>query len=347
MVVTVRDISGVDYAAWDQYVRGHKKGTFCHLVGWKTVVESGAGHRCPYLIAEEAGKIVGILPLVVRESLLFGKALISSMFAVYGGVLASSEAAYAALDEAAWAIAAAENIDALTYRSVEARHEDRDGWTVDADSSATFQRELADNPESILLSIPRKQRAVVRKSLKAGLHCDWGSDLETFYSLYAESVRNLGTPVFSKKLFRGFLDVFQDDVEVQVIRTPEGQPVASLMSFYFTDYVLPYYAGGNREARKYGAHDFMYYQLMVRAAARGAKLFDFGRSKVGSGPYKFKKNWGFEPTLLQYETRLADGAEPQDLSPNNKKFVAMVNLWKKLPLPVANFLGPSIARHLG
>lgn len=347
MAIFVREINQADFQAWDEYVRHHSDGTFCHLSGWKTVVEVGAGHRCPYLIAEEDGKVVGILPLTLRKSYLFGAALISSMFAVYGGVLASDERTHRALENAAWEMGQELGLRSVSYKTIIARHKEMEGWSVEQNVAATFHKKLGGDADAILLGIPRKQRAVVRKSLQNGLTCSWERDLKAFYSLYAESVRNLGTPVFPRKLFSTLLDVFGDDVEVQIIRSPSGEAIASLMSFYFNNNVLPYYAGGKSAARTFGAHDFMYYQLMVRAVEKGKRVFDFGRSKVGSGPYKFKKNWGFDPIPLEYEYQVMEGCQLADLSPTNKKFELMVQIWKKLPLGVANILGPSIARHLG
>lgn len=347
MSVSVREMEDKDQSDWDAFVSEHPSGTFCHRAGWKHVIEKGARQKCQYLMAEEQGRLVGILPLSIRDSVLFGKALISNMFAVYGGPLAVSDDAYRALDQAAWSFAEEQDIDAMEYRTQVARHRSDENWHIDETTAATFQKVLKTSEEELLLDIPRKQRAVVRKSLKNGLTCDWSPDVNGFYALYAESVRNLGTPVFPRKIFSQFVSVFSDDVEIQVIRTPEGRPVASLMSFYHGDWVLPYYAGGTPDARKYGAHDFMYYQLMIRAADKGKSRFDFGRSKMDTGPYKFKKNWGFEAKPLQYETCLAAGAAKPDLNPSSKKFELMVKVWKKLPLPVANLLGPPLARHLG
>ena len=347
MALTLRKMGATDTENWDAFVASHPEGTFCHRAGWHTIIERGAGQKAVFFMAEEDGIVVGVLPLAHRQSILFGDALISTMFAVYGGPLANSIEVYNALDSAAWAYARSEDISSLEYRSISGRQRKSDGWSVDRGTSVTFRGHLQTDHDSVLAAIPRKQRAVVRKSLKAGLTCSWEKDVDAFYNLYAESVKNLGTPVFSKQLFHTFVEVFGKDIDVQVISTAEGEAIASLMSFYHGDYVLPYYAGGKASARRYGAHDFMYFSLMIRAIERGKSKFDFGRSKVGTGPYNFKKNWGFEPTPLEYEIRLMQGAVKNNLSPTNRKFELMVKMWKKLPLPVANLLGPPIARHLG
>ncbi len=347
MSIQVREACASDAVAWDDYVLQHGDGTFCHRFGWKTVIETGAGQTCPFLLAEENGIIVGVLPLSLRNSLLFGKACISTMFAVYGGPLANCNAVLKLLNERAWKITQANNIASLEYKTIKRTSLDNDAWHVAENEAATFYKVLKETPEDILLDIPRKQRAVVRKTLKNNITCSWERDLDTFYKLYAMSVRNLGTPVFPKKLFKAFLEVFSDDVTIQIIKSPDGEAIASLMSFYHKDHVLPYYAGGNNKARTYGAHDFMYYELMLHAFKRGCRVFDFGRSKVGTGPYKFKKNWGFEPTPLEYQYKVAEGMEKVNLNPQNKKFEMLVKIWKKLPLPIANVIGPVLSRHLG
>jgi FemAB-related protein (PEP-CTERM system-associated) len=348
MTVRIRELDDISAKAWDAYVSGHEDGTFCHRAGWKKAVERGAGHACPYLFAEQDGAIVGVLPLTLRKSMLFGKAAVSSMFCVYGGPLASDLAVYDALDAAAWERTRAFGTDVMEYRTRHPRHAGQQGWVQEDGKSASFFKTLEGrDPDALLLQIPRKQRAVVRKSLKNELQTDWGGDLDSFYRLYALSVRNLGTPVFPKRLFRALFDAFGANVEIQITRTAEGKPVASLMSFYDEKTVYPYYAGGGQAARPLGAHDFMYYELMKRATAKGRNLFDFGRSKVDTGPYRFKKNWGFEPTPLTYEYRLAPDAAVPDMSPQNSKFQTMIAVWIRLPLWLANTLGPPVSRHLG
>jgi FemAB-related protein (PEP-CTERM system-associated) len=119
------------------------------------------------------------------------------------------------------------------------------------------------------------------------------------------------------------------------------------MSFYFRDEVLPYYAGDDEAARDLAANDFKYWELMRRACERGLKTFDYGRSKQGTGSYSFKKNWGFEPAPLHYEYRLYKRESIPQNNPNNRKYQWMIRTWRKLPLPVANWLGPFIVRSLG
>jgi len=150
-----------------------------------------------------------------------------------------------------------------------------------------------------------------------------------------------------KRYFQALRDEFGNDCEVLTVSAPDGRPLSSVLSFYFRDEVLPYYAGDDLAARDLAANDFKYWELMRRACARGVKLFDYGRSKQGTGPYAFKKNWGFEPTPLHYEYQLYKrDAVPQN-NPANAKFKLMIETWRRLPLGVANWLGPYVVRNLG
>lgn len=330
-------------AEWDSFVLAHPEATFFHRAGWKRVIEEGFGHRCYLLEARQGGRIAGVLPLVHVRSPLFGKALIAGGFAVYGGPLASGATAYAALDREALALAERLDVDHLEYRSRVARHAE---WAIKDDLYCTFRREIFAEPEKNLTLIPRKQRAVVRQSLKHGLTARINEDPDPAWRLYAESVRNLGTPVYARKYFRLLKEEFGTECEALVIEA-EGKAVASLVSFYFRDEVLPYFAGGTPEARRYGAHDFMYYDLMCRAGRAGIRSFDFGRSKRDTGPFAFKKNWGFAPEPLAYEFHLRKGSSVPENNPLNPKYRLFIAAWKKLPLPLANRIGPHIVRHLG
>jgi FemAB-related protein (PEP-CTERM system-associated) len=172
-------------------------------------------------------------------------------------------------------------------------------------------------------------------------------NVDRLFEAYATSVHRLGTPVFPKKYFALLQEVFGDECEVRTITTAAGELVASVLSFYWRDEVVPYYGGGTALARDVAGNDFMYWNLMQAAAARGCRLFDFGRSKLGTGAYDFKKNWGFTAQPLPYEYKLYSAAKLPDNNPLNPKYQLFIKMWKKLPLPVANALGPYIVRNLG
>lgn len=329
---------------WDRFVAQCPDATFFHRAGWKRVIERSFGHRAYYLFAECGGSIQGILPLVHIKSALFGNSLSSLAFCVYGGPAAIDEEAIEALDRAARDLAQRLDVSYLEYRHLSPRH--YAGAVEKADLYVTFRKAIDPDIEKNMLAIPRKQRAMVRKGQKLGLHSEVDADCRRLYKVYSESVRNLGTPVFGRNYFDELKREFKDDCEVLVVHH-EGEPVSAVMSFYFRDEVLPYYGGGTARARELAANDFMYWEVMRRACERGYRLFDFGRSKRGTGAFDFKKNWGFSPQALPYQYILRRGDKPPDVNPLNPKFRIFVEAWKRLPLPLANLVGPYIVRQLG
>lgn len=331
----------------DAWVCAQLGATPFHLPRWLKAIERSTGSKSFCLVAEnETVGIAGLVPLHAVGSPLFGRALVSSGFAVGGGILAASQGVADRLADAVWDLAVELNCPTAELRGGAIPHQ---GWIVKSDAHANFERALAGDDEAELLAIPRKQRAEVRKGLEKGLVIETGNgqrDLDWHYSVYAESVRNLGTPVFPRALMAETLKAFGDDADILTVLS-DGKPVASVLSLYFNGAVMPYWGGGVWQARALRANDVMYYALMNHARRRGCTRFDFGRSKVDSGAYFFKKNWGFEPEPLSYSIRTMDGSEPRDVNPNSAKYRSVVSAWQKLPLPIANMIGPWISKGLG
>lgn len=331
--------------AWDDFVHRSKDGSFFHLSGWQTVMERAFGHKTHFLIAWRNTRIVGVLPLVLLSSRLFGKSLISNAFCVYGGPLADDDAALAALDAHALSLAEHYGVGHLEYRMRQPLG-DRQGWVIDNSLYATFRKSISADHDANLKAIPRKQRAMVRKGIKAGLAGTVTDDADALHAIYAESVRNLGTPVFSRRYFRTLKEVFGEACEMALI-SKDNHTVAGVMSFFYKDEVLPYYGGGNVHARALAANDFMYWDVMCRAVDRGVRLFDFGRSKADTGAWHFKKHWGFSPDPLHYAYRLVGADHVPDINPLNPKYRMAIKTWQSLPLWLTNRLGPFISRSLG
>ncbi len=343
MSLVVHQLDAAAQPRWDAFVAAAPQASFFHRAGWQPVLERSFRHKSYFLYAEAAGEIQGVLPLVHINSRLFANGLISTPFCVAGGPVAVDAAAYAALDDHALALMARLGADFPEYRSPVQPHP---GWAQKTGLYAGFAGPLLADEAANLAAIPRKQRAVVRKALAGDLDAGLDDGIEPFYRLYAESLRNLGTPVFAKAYFRHLREIFGADCEILTVRRA-GRPVASVLSFYFRDKVLPYYTGALAEARRLGANDLMYWHLMRHAVGRGPTRFDFGRSKEGTGPYAFKKNWGFTPTPLTHEYKLRAGQAVPDVNPLNPKYRLFIKLWQRLPLALANRLGPHIVRNIG
>ena len=341
--ITVRPARPADEGAWERFVAACPEATFFHRFGWRRLLEHQLRHRTHYLVAERGGALAGVLPLAQVHSLLFGHSLSSLPFCVYGGAACGDPAARTALHQAAAALAEDLQVDHLELRN---RTPTEPQWPRQ-DLYVTFRKVLDADPDANLAAIPRKQRAMVRKGMKAGLHSAVEEDVGNFFALYADNVHRHGTPALPRRWFSALLAEFGADTEVLTVFDPHGAPVSSVLAFRFRDEVLPYYAGDRPQARELAANDFKYWELMRLACARGIKVFDYGRSKQGTGSFSFKKNWGFEPKPLHYEYCLYKRDSVPQNNPNNAKFKLLIETWRRLPIGMANWLGPHIVRSLG
>jgi FemAB-related protein (PEP-CTERM system-associated) len=333
----------VAVARWDAFVQACPEATFFHRSGWQKILREVFGHATHFLYAERAGVVEGVLPLAQVKSRLFGNSLASLPFAVYGGVAASTPAAAEALEREAQATAGRLRVDHLEMRNLRQRHPE---WPTQ-EIYVSFRKEIAPEVEANMQAIPRKQRAMVRKGIKNGLRSEIDLDPGRFFALYADNVHRHGTPALSRRYFDALQRVFADDCEVLTVVDGSGRSLSSVLSFYFRDEVLPYYAGDALSARELAANDFKYWELMRRSCERGLKVFDYGRSKQGTGSYAFKKNWGFEPQPLFYEYCLYRRDVIPQNNPSNAKFRLLINTWRRMPIGLANWLGPFIVRNLG
>jgi FemAB-related protein (PEP-CTERM system-associated) len=341
--MNLRHFNESDRSAWDDYVLNHPAGTFFHLTGWKDVVEKSFGHKAFYLLAEDSGRIVGVFPLFSVKSFLFGRAMVSIPFATYGGILADSQEISKTLYDEAVKLTSRESLHYLEMRSESAGF----GELPTKDLYYVFRKEIASNNERNLEAIPRKTRRMVRMGMKNGLEAEFGSIdlLDRFYAMFAFNYRRLGTPVFSKKYLRNLLDVFGKRSSILIISKDE-KPLSGVLSFYYKDQVIPYYSGAYPEAQDHAANDYLYWALMADSAKKGYRLFDFGRSKKDTGPYNFKRHWGFDPKPLEYQYYLNGTKELPNLSPSNRKYKRRIEMWKRLPLWATKIIGPRIVKYI-
>jgi FemAB-related protein (PEP-CTERM system-associated) len=348
-VVRLADLGDLREAArLEAFVAAHPDSTPFHRPAWLLAVSAGTGNDAMALVVERRGDVVAYLPLSRIHSPIFGSLLASSGFAVDGGLLASADVDREGIYQTVEELGARFSCPTIELRGGLLPH-GRPGWALKTTSHAGFVAPLAADDEAQLAWIPRKQRAEVRKGLGNALEVEVGvsdRDRAAHYAVYAESVRNLGTPVFPRALFDAVLERFADDADILTIRH-DGAPVASVLSLYHRGAVMPYWGGGTRAARALRANDRMYFELMLHARRRGCDRFDFGRSKTDSGAYHFKRNWGFEPEPLTYAAWNAPGSRPRDADPTSAKHALQIALWQRLPLAVANRLGPWISRGLG
>lgn len=341
-MLELRTLDAAGPARWDAFVTRHPAGTAFHLAAWAQVMKRAYGHKTHFTAAVRDGEIAGVMPLVEINSRLFGHAMIANAFCVAGGPIAEDEDARFMLLKEAERIARASGAAYVELRDAMGG----EGWQTKDDLYAGFEREMDADEAKNLLQIPRKQRAVVRKAIEGPFRVTTDKDVDTFFALYARTVRDHGTPVFPKRFFQAILDALPDNADILTV-WKDDKPLSSVLSYYFRDRVYPYYTGSDLEARTAGTNDLMYWKLMRHAVSRGCKVFDFGRSKVETGPYAFKKNWGFEPRPIAHQYLLLKRDTLPNVNPTNPRYAKLIEVWRKLPLPVANFVSQFISRNLG
>ena len=338
---------------WDQFVSAHPAGTFFHLAAWREILQRSFGYEPFYLCARESDRVCGVLPLFLVKSLIFGRSLVAMPLGVYGGPVSVDEHATHALLQNATALAKQHGVRYLEIRG-NPHSRSQCVPNVDADASRwsrkdlyfTFLSEIDSNDDANLARIPRKQRRMVRQGEKHGLKAVFDNRrLREFYDVYAESVKNLGTPVYGFAFFENLAAAFGEQCKVLLIEY-NGKVIAAVLSFFYRDQVLPYYSGALKEYLHLAPNDFMYWELMRHAAMNGFRIFDFGRSKEGTGPYHFKRHWGFEPRALPYWYYAPNGDGIPDTSSLNPKLQWAIRIWRVLPLGVTKALGPHIVRHI-
>jgi FemAB-related protein (PEP-CTERM system-associated) len=340
--ITIKTFKNSDEKAWDSYVLNHPGGTVFHLIAWKKVIEKSFGHKSIYYIAEDSGRICGIFPMFEIKSMLFGHFFISIPFAEIGGCLADSPETEQALIKEASQQTEKNNAQYLEIRN----RSPLNGFKTKS-LYYNFRKEISADHDENLLAIPRKSRAMVRNSIKKGLVSETGHHLlSEFYDILALNYHRLGTPIFPKRFFHNFLKEYKENADILVVRTEKGELAAAVLFFIYRDQMVPYYAGSDFTDRHLGPNDFMYWELMKLAVEKGCRIFDFGRSKEGTGSFSFKKHWGFKPEPLAYQYHLAKAEEMPNLSPANPKYRKKILMWQKMPLSLTKLIGPPIARNL-
>ncbi len=341
--IAIRQVGARDTAAIDAYVNQHKEGTVFHRGGWAKAAQCAYGCEDVTLAAWRGDDVIGVLPLIDVRAPLLGRSMISTAFSVGGGPIADDDQIIGMLAEEAAALGDAHGANYVELRANPPLGSD---WLEKTGVYADFELPLPVDEGENLAMIPRKRRAEVRKAIKSAEMGDLSlrivQETGEFYALYASALRDHGTPVFPKSFLDALASAFADRIEISIADW-RGEPIAALLSFYDKDTVRPYYIGALPAARAVRGAEYLYWMQMRRAAEQGCAHFDFGRSKIGTGPYQFKKLWGAEPRPLTYRTRLVRADAAPDVNPNNPKFAAFVSMWRRLPLPLANRIGPMVA----
>lgn len=351
----VRELLPGEDARWDAFVSRHPQGTFFHLSGWARVVQETFKHKAYPLVVEQGRRWLGLLPLFLARSPFLGRNLVSLPYAVYGGMLTESDAAQQALLEQAGVLGRELKVGYVEFRNLDARAGDRPR----SDLYVTFRCELPEDPAEVMSRVPKKARAEIRRAraplAAAGDNTPPGygivvtpdGSVDELFDLFAENKRRLGSPTLPKRWFQGLVDEFGKAVVIHRAVDPMGRTLAAVMSFCFRDTVYAYHSGSLTGVNDTGVNNLIYCAIMEWAVEQGYTRFDFGRSRVDSGPAKFKKHMGFVAEPLHYEYLLiGEGAKLPQFHPSNPKLDLPRRVWSRLPMVVTSVLGGRLSRYL-
>ena len=333
-----------DETAWEQFVENRQEACGYHAVAWGGLINRVFGHGVYYLmVRDQEGLVRGVLPLVYMKSPLFGRFLTSMPFFNYGGILSESAGARDALLDAA-----AETARNLKATHIELRHEVplETRWPVRS-HKVSMRLELPRCYEDLLKAFPSKLRSQIRRGEREGMTSRLGGLelLEDFYQVFARNMRDLGTPVYGKAFFREILQTFSKEARICAVYLANRPVAAGFVLGFRRNLEIPWASSDRRYARL--APNMVLYNTVLRyACTEGYQEFDFGRSTVNSGTYRFKEQWGARPLTLYWYYWLAQGTKMPDLNPQNPKYQLAIRMWQYLPVPVTQVVGPAIVKYL-
>jgi FemAB-related protein (PEP-CTERM system-associated) len=341
----IRLLTDTDCRAWDQYVAESSEATCYHLAGWKKVIEESFGHKTFYLLSEDqSGKITGILPMVHLKSFLFGSFMISLPYFNYGGICAQDKESYSLLFNEAARLAREAGAGYIEFRD----RKSADNGLPKKESKVSMLLSLPSSEKLLWDSLGSKLRSQVKRPEKEGMYSRMGreDELDTFYEVFSENMRDLGTPVYSKTFFHNILKAFPSTSWICSIYTKGGKAVASGFLTGFKDFLEIPWASSLRAYNSSGPNMLLYWTCLKFACDSGYKVFDFGRSTPHEGTYRFKEQWGGKPHQLYWYYWMRSGEAMPQLNPHNPKFTKAIDIWKRLPVSLTRLIGPAIVKNL-
>jgi serine/alanine adding enzyme len=342
---TIRLYTESDRDNWNQYVMKSNSSSCYHLTGWKKIIEHSFGHKTYYLLSEnENKKINGILPLVHLKSILFGNFAVSLPYFNYGGICADTDEIRTQLLHEATLIANNHKMDHIELRHIFNSVPDLPVKT----SKISMQLALPQTKEVLWASFPSKLRSQVQRPLKEQMDAKVGrqDELDNFYDIFSQNMRDLGTPVYSKSFFRNILEEFPDNTWICTVYTKDKNPVASGFLVGFKETLEIPWASSLRAYKRFSPNMLLYWSVLEFACGRQYKIFDFGRSTAGEGTYKFKAQWGAKPTQLYWHYWIKNNGPLPEINPHNPKYEMAIKVWQKLPIGLTRLIGPHVVKNL-
>jgi len=329
---------------WNRFVEHHSAGKIYHLHEWRELIHKLFGHESYYLLSEDnSGGITGILPIIRLKSRLFGDYMVSMPYVNYGSAIGNSGTTEHSLMDYASKLGEKLGVQHIEFRDIYEREQTR---PTRIDKVAMIL-DLPEEEEALWKSLGSKMRAQIKRPLRENPQVNHGHIelLNDFYSVFSTNMRDLGTPVYPKSFFKTILETFPKNCHLIIIRLNNRPVCGGFLISYKQTTEIPW-ASSLREVNPFGMNMLLYWEAIKYSIQQGFSHFDFGRSTIDSGTYRFKKQWGAQMKQLYWHYWLGDGQEIPQLSPSNAKYKFAIAAWKKMPVFMTTLIGPGIVKNL-
>ncbi|MCG7981146.1 MAG: FemAB family PEP-CTERM system-associated protein [Candidatus Thiodiazotropha lotti] len=347
MSISLRIAGDGDKGKWDEYVKRHQSASPYHLYSWKTAIEVSYRHKAYYILAEEDNNIVGVLPLVQLKLPIYLNNLVSLPFCDVGGVISDSEQIQDELLAYILKLKSELKINSIELRGDLARNTDNENFLHQDDTDKVrMMLDIEGSSDELLSSFKSKLRSQIKKSEKNGLVFNWENEhkLDRFYTVFSQNMKDLGSPVHSKRWFQAVQDSYGENAAIGLVEL-EGQPVGCcLILMTDTNLAIPW-ASTLRQYNRLAPNMLLYWNILKYACDNGYKQVDFGRSSQDQGTYRFKTQWGAKPKDLAWYTITDNGNTKSESGLMGYRRVAE-SAWQKLPLTAANYIGPLVRKYI-
>jgi FemAB-related protein (PEP-CTERM system-associated) len=343
-MVSVRLVQAEDRQRWTEFVKRAPDATQYHQIAWKDVIEKSFKQRAYYWMASnDAGEVTGVLPAVRLKSVFFGDYIVSLPYFTYGGPCAVDSASHSALVATAIETAKAEGVAHIEFRC----QQPQDMGLVTKTSKVSMRLDLPGDSEVLWKSFTSKLRSQIQRPLREGMRVALGKLdlLDDFYQVFSINMRDLGTPVYPKRFFENMLQTFPETTSICAVYAG-AKPVAAGFLIGFNEMLEIPWASSLRDYNRYSPNMILYWTVLKFACEHGYRVFDFGRSTPDEGTYRFKAQWGARPIPLYWHYWMERGNELPELNPHNPRYAMAIWLWKRLPVSLTKWIGPSIVKNL-
>jgi len=334
-------------SAWDDYVLKHPAGNYCQLSGWQRVIESAYGRPAHFWLCRAVGEqIVGLLPSIHLKHPLFGNSLVSMPYLDGGGILADTPEVSRRLLSTAQEYAAARKVAYLELRQLSRKsYSDEEQAAGSPSDKVQMILPLPESSDALFRGFTAKLRSQIRKPEKEGLEFGWGGtkNIADFYKVFTVNMRDLGSPVHSLNFFEILSSIFHKYCKVGVVYL-HAKPIGAGIIFRFRQTISIPWASTLRTYNHLAPNMLLYWKFLQYAADSDYKFFNFGRSSLHSGTYRFKKQWGAQPHPLSWQY-LRLNQEPI-MTGSRRKFLIFMSIWQKLPLSLTVWLGPALRKYI-